>query len=455
MSKSMNQKVDQEFKKWKRKSPFSKRQIGYWTLKSWRNHSKKSLKDPLKKKQKEYARRMFQKFEEAIRKDEAKKQEGGTIKKSEVSMLLRKQNMGLPKKVFQDNKLAIKGVEPTKEDVEKLSKDIKKAFSTPTHNSGRIGVAVRGFRTFLKQNARMLNEFFGKMGRVLRDKYKGKETVEQDPEFQKKIRESAESNPEIRTSAKLLAANWTQSTIIPKIAMLAGVGAKVSIGSIIATKAAHAAGAVSVASAPSWVPWLAGVAVASVLTGFVFRRIVKKVNEKKGEKKGVPQSYDTLAADIYAGYSTPEKVEKEYSSKLDKILKSNKDPKVIRDEILALYKDFDDNVRPSIDKGVYLLGESEGSSVGDFLKRGAEKELPAFLKLKYLKEQYEVEDLLVKEIESNSEEISKMATDLFSGKTKIPKETLEALKNHSDILSEKKASAVRVARRYYLSSNFV
>ena len=53
---------------------------------------------------------MFQKFETAIKKDEAKKQESGDTKitRSEVSMLLRKQNMGLPKKVFKDNKLAHK-----------------------------------------------------------------------------------------------------------------------------------------------------------------------------------------------------------------------------------------------------------------------------------------------------------------------------------------------------------
>ena len=456
MAKSMNQKVDEAFKGWKRKNPFSDRQIGYWTLKSWRNHSKKSLKDPIKKKQKEYARRMFQKFETAIKKDEAKKQESGDTKitRSEVSMLLRKQNMGLPKKVFKDNKLAIKGVEPTKKDVEKLAKDIKKAFATPTHNKGRIGVAVRGLNRFVKQNTRMLNELFGKMGRVMTDLYKG-ENKESDPEFQKKLREIAESNPEIKTTSKLLAANWTQSTIIPKVAALAGLGAKVSIGSLVAAKAAHAAGAVSTATAPTWVPWLAGVAVASLVTGFVFKRIVKKVNQVKGKDKGKSLAYDNLAADIYAGYSTPESINKEYSSKLDKILKSNKDPDKMRDEILALYKDFDDNVRPSIDKGVYLLGESEGSEAGAFLKRGEEKDLPAFLRLKYFKDQYEAEDMLVKEIEANSEEISKMACDLFSGKTKISKETLDALKNHSEVLNTKKASARRVAHRYYrLASTF-
>ena len=81
----------------------------------------------------------------------------------------------------------------------------------------------------------------------------------------------------------------------------------------------------------------------------------------------------------------------------------------MRDEILALYKDFDDNVRPSIDKGrFHLLGESEGSEAGAFLKRGEEKDLHlAFLRLKYFKDQYEAEDMLVKEIEANSEEISK------------------------------------------------
>ena len=152
---------------------------------------------------------------------------------------------------------------------------------------------------------------------------------------------------------------------------------------------------------------------------------------------------------------TPEAINKEYSSKLDEILTSNKDPDKMRDEILSLYKDFDDNVRPSIDKGVYLLGESEGSEEGAFLKRGENKDLPAFLKLKYLKDQYEAEDLLVEEFEANSEEISKMATDLLSGKTEISKEVLDALKDHSGVLNTKKANARRVANRYYrLSSTF-
>jgi hypothetical protein len=456
MVKSMNQKVDEAFKGWKRKNPFSDRQIGYWTLKSWRNHSKKSLNDPLKKKQKEYARRMFLKFESAIKKNEAKNQAGGDVEVSinAVSMLLRKQNMGLPKKVFKDNRLAIKGVKPTKKDIEKLAKDIKKAFQTPTHNKGRIGVAVRGFKMYLKQNARMLNGLFGKMNKLMTGLYKG-EKKKSDPDFQKKLKEIAESNPEIKTSSKLLAANWVQSTIIPKVATLAGLGAKVSVGSIVATKAAHAAGAVSIATAPSWIPWLAGVAVASLVTGFVFKRIVKKVNQIKGKGQGSSVAYDDLAADIYAGYSTPEAINKEYSSKLDEILTSNKDPDKMRDEILSLYKDFDDNVRPSIDKGVYLLGESEGSEEGAFLKRGENKDLPAFLKLKYLKDQYEAEDLLVEEIETNSEEISKMATDLLSGKTEISKEVLDALKDHSGVLNTKKANARRVANRYYrLSSTF-
>ena len=188
--------------------------------------------------------------------------------------------------------------------------------------------------------------------------------------------------------------------------------------------------------------------------------MLKKSIRSKGKDKGKSLAYDNLAADIYAGYSTPESINKEYSSKLDKILKSNKDPDKMRDEILALYKDFDDNVRPSIDKGVYLLGESEGSEAGAFLKRGEEKDLPAFLRLKYFKDQYEAEDMLVKEIEANSEEISKMACDLFSGKTKISKETLDALKNHSEVLNTKKASARRslvdiTQARFNLSVVFV
>ena len=221
------------------------------------------------------------------RKTKRRSRESGDTKitRSEVSMLLRKQNMGLPKKVFKDNRLAIKGVEPTKKDVEKLAKDIKKAFATPTHNKGRIGVAVRGFNRFLKQNTRMLNELFGKMGRVMRDLYKG-ENKESDPEFQKKLREIAESNPEIKTTSKLLAANWTQSTIIPKSRLSQAWVRKLVLDLLSRRKQPRGWGSIN--SNRSYLGSLAGsVAVASLVTGFVFKKIVKKVNQVKGKDQGV------------------------------------------------------------------------------------------------------------------------------------------------------------------------
>ena len=129
----------------------------------------------------------------------------------------------------------------------------------------------------------MLNELFGKMGKVMTDLYKG-EKREDDPEFQRSSERS------LRVTLRLkLHLNYSpriglslQSSLKSRLSQ--GWVRKLVLDLLSTAKAAHAAGAVSTATAPTWVPWLAGVAVASLVTGFVFKRIVKKVNQVKGQR---------------------------------------------------------------------------------------------------------------------------------------------------------------------------
>lgn len=452
--KTMNKKIDEAFKTWKGKNSFSKNQIGYWTLKAWRDLSPEDIKDPNKKNKKEYAQRMFKKFEEAILKDEEKERNtpksdkpessNQTLEESAVVKLIDKKDYGLPKTFFKNNKLLIKGVKPTEKDVKKLASELESLFKTPGHQKGLVGSFIRGQKFFVKRNAKMMSDLI----KDISSKFK-----KNDKNIEKKIKDAIDSNPEVQKNTKMLAANWTQSTLIPKVAVLLGFSGKLSIGAAIAAKASATAAAVSAApaagaaaagvsavTAPGWIPFLAGVGVSALVMGHVFKKIVKKVNESNDGKKG----YEALAADIYAGYATPESIEKEYKAKMDSILSAeNLDPAKKKEEILKLYEDFDTNVRPSIDKGLYLLGESEGSGTKDFLKRGAEGDMPVFLQLKHLKESYEADEIILNTLKEESSEISKEAESLFSGKKEVSKDVMDNIKGFID--AGKKASADRVA----------
>jgi len=450
IAESMNQKIDSKFRTWKKKNPVTNREIGYWTLKSWKDHSQEALSDPLKKKQKEYAQSVFEKFQKAIEKDE-ENQEGqeensGEISSepmpdSEVAKLLKKKNLGLPGEVFNNNRLAIKGVNPKKKDVEKFAEEMKDAFKTETHDKGKVGQMARAGSTFVKTNRRMVGELVGSIKKLV--KKEGAETPEE-------VKELIESNPEVRTTAKVTAANFLQGTVIPHTAALAGAAGTYSIGNAIASGVTAAAGASLVG--PGIAAYAAGVGVAAWVSGQATKAIGKGVNKKKDSKV---EAYDSLAADIYAGYITPEEINKEYSKRLEKIMGSDKDPKEMRDEILELWEDFDKNVRPSIDKGVYLRGEQEGADKKDYLKRGAEEEeAPILITLKMLKMQYEAGDLLADIMGEDCEEKAKDLEKILSGEQKIPDKTIKALQRHAESMGgSKKASASRVASRYLRELN--
>lgn len=240
--KTMNKKIDEAFKTWKGKNSFSDKQIGYWTLKAWRDLSPEDIKDPNKRNKKEYAQRMFKKFEEAILKDEEKEKNTSnsdkpessknTLEESAVVKLIDKKDYGLPKEFFKNNKLLIKGVKPTEKDVKKLASELESLFKTPGHQKGLVGSFIRGQKFFVKRNAKMMSDLF----KNISSKFK-----KGDKDVEKKIKDAIDSNPEVQKNTKMLAANWTQSTIIPKTALLLGFSGKLSIGAAIAAKASSAA----------------------------------------------------------------------------------------------------------------------------------------------------------------------------------------------------------------------
>jgi hypothetical protein len=447
--KSLNLQIDEKFKTWKGKNPNTKKEVGYWTVKGWKQLSKKQVsKDSDKAKLKEYALKAFKEFEKAI-KGEGEGSDDKEVQKA-ISDMISKPNLGLPEKVFKGNKFALEVEKPSREEVKALAESLRGSFSTPGFNRSAIkqNLDVLGTDEWIKRSAMMVAKPLRAIGAKL----------SKDDDFKEAVREAKESNPEVAGAAKNLSANWTQSTIAPAIISSLTGTSGVSIGAGVkglvtaGLSSAGVGGAVATAA-----PVVASLVVGAVMYKKLFHQRSKKAKGKLLAKNSdLPDSYDNLASDIYAGYATPESVEAEYNKKLDAILNDESmDEAEARKKIIELYEDFDTNARPSIDKGLYQLGATEGSGALDFLKRGAEEKrgTPILIKLLKLKDQYDAQDQIAKLMEEDPDETAKMIQEILSGKEEIPPGLIDAtqgkkpqkkgntMRNHNKMAS-------RVAYRY-------
>ena len=449
--KSLNLQIDDAFKTWKGTNPITKKEVGYWTVKGWKQLSKKTVsKDSDKARLKEYALKAFKEFEKKVKGENESSDKDTQEIRDSIRAMMTKPNLGLPEKVFKDNKFALEIDKPSRKDVEELAKDIKRTFRTPNFERGTVGqlIATLGTDEWAKRHLSMIKKPLQSVLSKFNDDFDG-----DDEDVKKAIAEAMESNPEVTGAAKNLSMNWTQSLVIPMItSLITTSGTQVSVGAGV--KAVVSAGLTSagVGGAVATVaPIVASLAVGVVAYKKLFHKRSKRTKGKfwAWDERCLPDNYDGLASDIYAGYATPESVEDEYSKKLDAILNdSNLDPDEARKKILELYEDFDTNARPSIDKGLYQLGATEGVGKLEFLKRGAEekKGTPILIKLMMIKDQYDAHDQIAKLME-DTDEVSDMLQAILTGEEEVPKEIMEGIQQSSD----KKAHSLmakRVAKRY-------
>lgn len=435
--KSVNELIDDKFKTWKGKNPNTGNEVGYWTVKGWKQITKKQVsKDSKKSKLKDYALEVFKEFTKAVKGDGS--EEGGSsdkeIKKT-IADMVSKPNLGLPEKVFKGNKFALEVKKPSKQQVKDLAESLRGSFKTPGFNRGVIkqNLDVLGTDEWINRSAMMVARPLRALGAKL----------SKDDDFKEAVREAQESNPEVGGAAKNLAANWTQSTIAPMvISSITGVSG-VSIGGGVSSLVTAGLSAVGVGGAVATAaPVVASLAVGAVMYKKLFHGRSKKAKGKLlATKKDLPDSYDNLASDIYAGYATPESVEAEYNKKLDDILNDESiDESEARKKVIELYEDFDTNARPSIDKGLYQLGKTEGSGAFDFLKRGAEekKGTPILIKLLKLKDQYDAQDQIQNLMEEDPDGVATMLQDVLNGKEEIPQELMDNIQGKKPKTEEEK-----------------
>lgn len=386
--KSLNLKIDEAFKTWKGTNPITKNEVGYWTVKGWKQLSEGTVnKDKNKAKLQEYAIEVFKSFADHIKGDvkkkkkkKKKKQSPQDIQLAEIQKSIRdmasRPNFGLPKSVFNGNKLGITADAPNREQIENLAEDIKEMFKTPGFQRGAIAQSVAAYGTdeFLKRTVKMLGLPIGSVlgaGAELA----GQLGSEKAKSLSERMKETRESNPEVRRMQQNLAIYWTQSSFAVSAGALT-TGLTASVGTGIATALATAgAGAVATAASPVISLAVGAIAYKTLLhsregkVGQLKSKAKSWFKKKTGKSEDLPDSYDNLAANIYTGYGTPEGVEAEYQKKLEDILNdSSLEPADARKKIIELYEDFDTNARPSIDKGLLMLGvadRGEGAGASD------------------------------------------------------------------------------------------
>ena len=138
-------------------------------------------------------------------------------------------------------------------------------------------------------------------------------------------------------------------------------------------------------------------------------------------------NYDQLVADLIRGVVTPTSIQKKYTEKVEEIMKSTQSLNSKYDEIVELIKEFEQRVKPQMEKALFMMGKGDGSNFLTFFKRANQKnaaseEVPVVYQMRTLKSYLKV---LVhyQEKFSDVEEIAAQMNSVFEGKTPIDMET--------------------------------
>jgi hypothetical protein len=411
--------IDKKFKDWEDCFKPTGNIVQYTTVKGWSYLSEKERADPLNKARYDFALKLFEGFNEAVQKDISK----------QVVENLSKPNLGLPEDVFSDNKLNLTLQETSEESLKALASEVSRSFKTDGFQRG----ALKQFwdasigDEFLRRTPKMLGDILSL--KVLKSKKK-------------------DENPEVRQMVRNCSLNWTMTTVLPLLGW--GAGAQGGVASVNAVAGLATTNILTALGATGVVATVGSTAVAFG-AGMVFYK--KALHQLSSKRRESASNFDSLASDIYSGYQTPEGVEAEYSKKLQSVLEDKSlSPKDAREKICGLYSDFQENARPSIDKGLKQLGYEGHSeaytpmkkfqSFFNSLKLGSEDKLPTFVMLARMKHFYDVQDMILEELEKDPVGIGNEMRSYLSGEKEIDQELVDALSLSKK--SSKTSSASRV-----------
>lgn len=480
-SKITDLEYDSNFNLWVGKSPIKidgvENPIGYWTLKSWRDMSKKKekkSKDNLIRKQ--FALQKFSEFKVAL---EAKKKSGEGEDISEIDLeglpedvqievkkevpiegvkkITRRKNYGIPSKFYFENKIHL-DKDISEESMEALVQELQQMMVFPTRQRGAIRTKILPYlgtgapSTSYKFATKIVDAYLArsteKLDRLFLEKFDEK-LFRLPPEKRKELKEKIESlrksNPEVIARNWFTVAQNAINWVLVPAALMATIKKWQGLTGFFYDLASKIAPTLS--STTSGLALVYGscfigtVILGSLAFKYIHDKYIKsKVEEERSEKREDPNEYrafDTLAYQVYSGVVIPEDITKHFQKELDFIMYTDSGtPEQRRKSILELWKRFDLNVRSSIEKGIYLRKDEEGSDLTIFTdpdlrtNRRANSKVkvdPFFTKFYNIVKNIEAEDRV--EEAFACPEFKDLAKDVMSGKVKIPPQLVKMTAN--------------------------
>lgn len=463
---------DSNFNLWVGTSPVKvdgkENPIGYWTLKSWRDMSpKKEMKSKENEVRKQFADKKFLEFKRAL--EAKKKSESGEdisdidlsglpedvqvgikqeIPLDQVKKITRRKNYGIPSKFYFENNLHL-SKEMSEEAIDKLAEELKKMMVFPTRQRSMVRTKILPYlgtgvpSTYWKFVTKIADSYLArttdKMDELFLNKFDemafGK-TPEERQEIKKRIETLRKSNPEVISRNFFTVVQTAISWIAIPFAFLGTIKKFTGLTGFlfrIATKMAPVLASSLKGLAALYAGCFLGVVVlgSTVFKFFHTDHVENKKKQQRKKKDSDPNEYlafDTLAYQVYSGVVIPEDITAHFQKELDFIMYTDSGTEEQRKKsILDLWKRFDLNVRSSIEKGIYLRKEEEGSGLTIFddpdlrsNRRASAKPKvdPFFTKFYMIVKNIEAEEKVEEALASP--EFKDIAKDVMKGKVKIP-----------------------------------
>jgi hypothetical protein len=429
-SKPLYQQIEDKYsKKWRGENPISGKSVGFWTVKGWLHSEDTKLKS--------YAEKMFRDFKKSVKLEE----EGAEIKEVVLPSFI--DNGVLPISLIKENTAAfnIDIKQPLSDkSFNYLTTEIRSSFRTQGYNRNfveqYVDKKIEGYKSIVKLLATPFIKFFA-------NKKKDQELQRMD-DLAEVLEESKKTDPSLKLATTSFAAGFAFESLMPTIAGMAKAPAFLQfftaegLGSVlsnaVSAKLPFAAKAVAL-KVPLAVPFLGGSPIVAGLIAMGIGMVVAK-GIAKLIFKNEHNEYDEITVDVFRGDLTPEELEKEYNKRLDAILKKKIPREEMQKEIRALYEHFQEDVRPAIEKALYMAGKNvgKGTSGGSwdplkFLKTGADSSKPkAVVRMRRVLEQINMEKLVAKSIISKG--FNETLTKTLRGEIEMDKNFLKGLQTY-------------------------
>jgi hypothetical protein len=157
--------------------------------------------------------------------------------------------------------------------------------------------------------------------------------------------------------------------------------------------------------------------------------------------------YESLVADVVKGLVTPAAIGKEFLDRTNTIMSSTRSLAQKYDDLVEVAKEYEERVKPQLERALFLLGKGDGSDMFTFLKRASEEKDSEDMRVAYVLrttlnyiEQYQKIDNSLKDTDN----LAKRMNEILKGQKPLNKEVVDEMvpklldKVHKQVLQQKK-----------------